>query len=238
MSARNASSSPARARASVGSVTAVIVAVACMCVMTTGPAGKSSTDFASRPRLDGHGTHHHHHQRIARRRRRGPGRQGGHRARRLVHRVRPRRPRGLDRARDGRVDAGLRPLLGRRSDAWFAERWLPRTGAWPDRLNGLPKYVVSSTLDEPRWSNATVLRGIEDVAAAKLQVDGEILVFASYELIRGLLSQGLADELRLIVFPVVLGGGKRLFGEPADGLRLVETRAVGTGLAFLRYLTR
>jgi dihydrofolate reductase len=129
-------------------------------------------------------------------------------------------------------------LLGRRSDAWFAERWLPRTGAWPDRLNGLPKYVVSSTLDEPRWSNATVLRGIEDVAAAKRQVDGEILVFASYELIRALLSQGLVDELRLIVFPVVLGGGKRLFGEPADRVRLVETRAVGTGLVFLRYLTR
>ena len=98
-------------------------------------------------------------------------------------------------------------LLGRRSDEWFASRWSSRSGEWADKLNSMPKYVVSSDLEHPRWSNATVLKG--DVAAGvsklKQEIDGEILVYASYQLVRTLIEHDLADELRLVVFPVVLG---------------------------------
>ena len=128
-------------------------------------------------------------------------------------------------------------LLGRRSDAWFAERWPSRSGAWADRLNGLPKYVVSSTLEHARWSNATVLRGdvVDEVAKLKHELDGEVLVYASARLGRTLIEHGLVDELRLFVFPVVLGAGERLFGEPgaATPLRLLHARTVGHGLAHL-----
>jgi dihydrofolate reductase len=130
-------------------------------------------------------------------------------------------------------------LLGRRSDEWFASRWSSRSGEWADRLNGLPKYVVSSTLERPRWSNATVLRGdlVTEVSQLKQELDGEILVYASYQLGRALIEHDLVDELRLVVFPVVLGAGERLFGETSDkkSLRLLHTRTVGDGLASLTY---
>jgi dihydrofolate reductase len=130
-------------------------------------------------------------------------------------------------------------LLGRRSDEWFAERWLSRSGEWADKLNTMPKYVVSSTLGHPRWSNATVLNGdvAAEVSKLKQQRDGEILVYASYRLVRTLLEHDLVDELRLVVFPVVLGAGERLFGEASDKkpLRLVDSRTVGDGLAYLIY---
>jgi dihydrofolate reductase len=130
-------------------------------------------------------------------------------------------------------------LLGRASDAWFAARWTTRPGAWADRLNALPKYVVSSTLGAPAWTNATVLRGdlVDEVRGVKAAHDGEILVYASYQLVRALLEHGLADELRLVVFPVVLGGGARLFGDTVDPtrLRLLEARPLGSDLAFLSY---
>jgi dihydrofolate reductase len=130
-------------------------------------------------------------------------------------------------------------LLGRRSDEWFATRWLSREGEWADRLNGLPKYVVSSTIAEPRWSNATVLTGdvVDDVTRLKQEREGEIVVYASYELGRTLLEHDLVDELRLVVFPVVLGAGARLFGEVSDKrpLRLVDTRTIGDGLVLLTY---
>ena len=130
-------------------------------------------------------------------------------------------------------------LLGRRSDEWFAARWAGRTGEWADRLNGLPKYVVSSTLDEPRWANATVLRGQVTAEVAKLKQDlaGDIVVYASYQLGQALLEHDLVDELRLVVFPVVLGAGQRLFGETTGKkpIRLVDTRTIGNGLAFLTY---
>jgi dihydrofolate reductase len=133
--------------------------------------------------------------------------------------------------------AGL--LLGRRSDVWFAERWLSRPGEWADRLNGLPKYVVSSTLEEPRWSNSTVLKGdvVREVSMLKQEVDGDIVVYASYELGRTLIEHDLVDELRLVVFPVVLGAGERLFGETSDKkpMRLVDTRTIGDGLVHLTY---
>ena len=130
-------------------------------------------------------------------------------------------------------------LLGRRSDEWFAARWLSKSDAWADRLNGLPKYVVSSTLQEPKWSNVTVLRGdvVSEVSKLKQELDGDIVVYASYQLGRTLIEHDLVDELRLFVYPVVLGAGERLFGETSDQkpLRLIDTKIVGDGLAFLTY---
>jgi dihydrofolate reductase len=130
-------------------------------------------------------------------------------------------------------------LLGRRTDAWFAERWLSRTGPWADRLNGLPKYVVSSTASAPRWGTGAVLSGDVATAVAKLkrEVDGNIVVFGSYQLAHTLIEHDLVDELRLTVFPVVLGAGERLFGETGapKSLRLVDTRTVGDGLTHVTY---
>jgi dihydrofolate reductase len=130
-------------------------------------------------------------------------------------------------------------LLGRRSDEWFGSRWSTRTGEWADRLNSLPKYVVSSTLEAPQWTNSTVLKGdvVEEVSKLKHELDGEIVVYASYQLVRTLIERDLVDELRLFVFPVVIGGGERLFGETTEtrGLRLVSTQTVGDGLAYLTY---
>jgi dihydrofolate reductase len=129
-------------------------------------------------------------------------------------------------------------LLGRRSDEYFAPRWLPRGGQWADRLNGLPKYVVSSTLEKPRWSNATVLRGdaVHETSALKRELTGEIVVNASNHLARTLMEHDLADELRLIVYPVVLGCGERLFGcSGKKPMRLLHARAVGDSLALLTY---
>ena len=118
-------------------------------------------------------------------------------------------------------------LLGRRTDEWFAERWLSRPGEWADRLNGLPKYVVSSTVDAPRWGNGAVLKGdvVTEVAKLKQELDGDIVVYASYQLGRTLIEHDLVDELRLTVFPVVLGAGERLFGETGamKPMRLVDT---------------
>jgi len=130
-------------------------------------------------------------------------------------------------------------LLGRRTEEWFAERWRSRSGEWADRLNSLPKYVVSSTLEHPRWSNSTVLEGdvVDQVAKLKQKLVGEIVVYASYQLGRTLMENDLVDELRLVVFPVVLGAGERLFGETSDKkpMRLVDTKTIGDGLAFLTY---
>ena len=130
-------------------------------------------------------------------------------------------------------------LLGRRSDEWFAARWLSKTGAWADRLNSLPKYVVSSTLQEPRWSNSTVLRGdvVSEVSKLKQELAGDIVVYASYQLGRTLIEHDLVDELRLFVYPVVLGAGERLFGETSDKkpMRLVDAKTIGDGLVVLTY---
>jgi dihydrofolate reductase len=130
-------------------------------------------------------------------------------------------------------------LLGRRSDEWFAARWAGRSGVWADRLNSLPKYVVSSTLQEPRWSNSTVLKGevVDEVSKLKRELDGDIAVYASYQLGRTLIEHDLVDELRLVVYPVVLGAGERLFGQTSDKkpMRLVDIKTIGDGLAFLTY---
>jgi dihydrofolate reductase len=130
-------------------------------------------------------------------------------------------------------------LLGRRSDEYFAARWLSRSGEWADRLNSLPKYVVSATLEEPRWSNSTVLKGdvADEVSKLKQELAGDIVVYASNQLVHTLMEHDLVDELRLMIHPVVLGVGERLFGETSDKkpLRLVRTQAVGDGLACLTY---
>ncbi len=130
-------------------------------------------------------------------------------------------------------------LLGRRSDEWFAARWASRPGAWADRLNSLPKYLVSSTLQDPRWTNVTVLTGnaVDEVTRLKQELDGDIVVYASYQLGRTLMQHDLVDELRLFVFPVVLGAGERLFGETSDkkGMHLVDARTVGESLVYLSY---
>ncbi len=130
-------------------------------------------------------------------------------------------------------------LLGRRSDEWFGTRWAARTGEWADRLSSLPKYVVSSTLQEPKWNNSTVLRGdvVSEVSKLKQELNGDIVVYASYQLQRAVIEHDLADELRLVVYPVVLGAGERLFGETSDKkpMRLVDTKTIGDGLAFLTY---
>ena len=130
-------------------------------------------------------------------------------------------------------------LLGRRSYEFFGVRWRPRTGELADRLNGLPKYVVSSTLEDPDWNNTTVLKGdvVTEVSKLKQEIDGEIIVPASYQLGRTLIAHDLVDELRLVVFPVVLGGGERLFGDFSDKkpMRLVDTRPIGDGLVFITY---
>jgi dihydrofolate reductase len=130
-------------------------------------------------------------------------------------------------------------LLGRRSDEWFATRWLSRSGEWADRLNSLPKYVVSSTLEEARWTNSTVLKGdvVGEVSKLKQELAGDIVVYASTQLVHTLMEHDLVDELRLMIYPVVLGTGERLFGETSDKkpMRLVHAQTVGDSLAFLTY---
>jgi len=130
-------------------------------------------------------------------------------------------------------------LLGRRSDEWFATRWASRSGEWADRLNSLPKYVVSSTLEDPKWANSTVMKGdvVDEVTKLKQQLDGDIVIYASYQLGRTLIEHDLVDELRLVVFPVVVGAGERLFGETSDKkpLRLVDSKTIGDGLTSVTY---
>ena len=131
-------------------------------------------------------------------------------------------------------------LLGRRSYEWFADRWATRTGDWADRLRSLPKYVVSSsTLEDPDWTNSKVLKGetLDEVAKLKQELAGDIVVYASGQLSRTLMEHDLVDELRLMVYPVVLGAGERLFGEISDtkSTRLVDARAVGDALVLLTY---
>jgi len=130
-------------------------------------------------------------------------------------------------------------LLGRRSYEWMAGRWPSRSGELADRLNSLPKYVVSSTLEKPSWSNSTVLKGdlVHEVSRLKQELDGDIVVVASFQLVRTLMDQDLVDELRLKIYPVVLGAGERLFGETNDKkpMRLVDTQTIDGNVAYLTY---
>jgi len=130
-------------------------------------------------------------------------------------------------------------LLGRRSYEWLAARWPSRSGELADRLNNLPKYVVSATLEHPVWNNSTVLKGdvVKEVSKLKQELNGEIVVPASFQLVRTLMEHDLVDELRLKIFPVVLGAGERLFGDTSDKkpMRLLNARTIGNGIAYLTY---
>lgn len=130
-------------------------------------------------------------------------------------------------------------LLGRTTYEGFAAAWPSREGEFADKFNTMPKYVVSSTLEDPTWSNTTVLKGdlADEVAKLREQHDGDVVVHGSAMLAQALLDQDLVDELRLMVFPVVLGRGKRLFGETSDKkpLQLADTKVVGDGVVILTY---
>jgi dihydrofolate reductase len=132
-------------------------------------------------------------------------------------------------------------LLGRKTYEGFAEAWPSRDGEFADKFNRMPKYVVSSTLEDPDWNNSTVLSGDlgEEVAKLKEEHDRDIVVHGSARLVQSLLEQDLVDELRLMVFPVVLGSGKPLFGQTSSTkpLKLVDSKVVGDGVAILVYQT-
>jgi dihydrofolate reductase len=132
-------------------------------------------------------------------------------------------------------------LLGRRSYEFFAARWRSRSGQLADRMNSLPKYVVSSTLEEPDWNNTTVLKGdvVDAVSKLKQELNGDIVLWASFRLVHRLIEHDLVDQLRLMIYPVVLGAGERLFGETSHKkpMRLVDIRTVGVDLAYLTYET-
>jgi dihydrofolate reductase len=131
-------------------------------------------------------------------------------------------------------------LLGRKTYEGFAEAWPSREGEFADKFNNMPKYVVSSTLNDPEWTNTTVIGGDlpAEVSRLKTELDGDIVVHGSAQLVQALVDEGLVDELRLMVFPVVLGAGKRLFGETSDKrpLRLADSKIVGDGVAILTYV--
>ncbi len=130
-------------------------------------------------------------------------------------------------------------LLGRVTYEGFAEAWPSREGEFADKFNTMPKYVVSSTLEQPEWNNSTVLKGdvAEEVAKLRREHDGDIVVHGSARLVQTLLERDLVDELRLMVYPLVLGSGRRLFAETSDKkpLRLVDSKVVGDGVAILIY---
>ncbi len=130
-------------------------------------------------------------------------------------------------------------LLGRRTYEGFAAAWPDRTdeAGFADKMNSMPKYVVSTTLESADWNNTTMLRSLDDVAKAKDDVDGVMLVAGSAQLVQGLLERDLVDELRLMVFPVVLGTGKRLWGETSDKktFTLADSKTVGEGIAILTF---
>ncbi len=130
-------------------------------------------------------------------------------------------------------------LLGRVTYEGFAEAWPEREGEFADKFNSMPKYVVSSTLDQPEWNNSTVLKGdvVEEVGKLRQEQDGDIVVHGSARLVQTLIEHDLVDELRLMVYPVVLGSGKRLFGDTSDKkpLQLVDSKVVGDGVAILIY---
>ena len=149
----------------------------------------------------------------------------------------------FDRGEDGdrfKLDETLASdalLLGRVTYEGFAEAWPQREGEFADKFNDMPKYVVSTTLEDPDWNNSTVISGnvTDEVAKLKKELDGEIVIHGSVQLVRSLMEDDLINEYRLMVFPVVLGSGKRLFGESdeAKSLKLVDTKSVGEGVAVI-----
>jgi dihydrofolate reductase len=151
----------------------------------------------------------------------------------------------IDRGEDGdtyKLDETMASealLLGRVTYEGFASAWPSVEGEFGDKFNSMPKYVVSSTLSDPEWNNTTVLRGdlVKEVSALKDEIDGDIVVHGSPQLVQGLIENDLVDELRLMVFPVVLGEGKRLFGDTSDKktMTLSDSKTFGGGVALLTY---
>ena len=130
-------------------------------------------------------------------------------------------------------------LLGRVTYQGFASAWPSVKGEFGDKFNNMPKYVFSSTLENPEWNNTTVLKGdvVTEVSKLRQRLKGDIVVHGSARLVQTLLANDLVDELRLMVYPVVLGSGKRLFDDSSDmkGLRLKDSRTVGDGVLILTY---
>jgi dihydrofolate reductase len=130
-------------------------------------------------------------------------------------------------------------LLGRVTYEGFADAWPSREGEFADKFNQMPKYVVSTTLKDPEWTNSTVIGGNvgEEVARLRDEIDGDIVVHGSATLAQTLIDEDLVDELRLMVFPVLLGSGKRVFGETSDKkpFRLTDSKTVGDGVEILIY---
>ena len=130
-------------------------------------------------------------------------------------------------------------LLGRTTYEGFAKAWPSMKGEFADKFNRMPKYVISSTLKKADWNNSTILSGdvIEEITKLKKKLKGNIVVHGSAQLVQALVANDLIDELRLMVFPVVLGTGKRLFGETSDKvpLKLTESKTVGDGVTILIY---
>jgi dihydrofolate reductase len=130
-------------------------------------------------------------------------------------------------------------LIGRVTYESFANAWPQREGKFADRFNSMPKYVVSSTLEDPEWNNTTVIDGdvVDEVRKLKQEVDGDIYVHGSLQLAQELIENNLVDEIHLMVFPVLLGTGRRLFGELSDKktMRLADSKTVGEGVAILTY---
>jgi dihydrofolate reductase len=151
----------------------------------------------------------------------------------------------IDRGEEGdkfKLDEALDAealLLGRATYAGFAAAWPSVEGEFADKFNSMPKYVVSSTLEVAEWNNSTVLKGdvVEEVSKLRQGTDGDIVVHGSAQLVQTLLEHDLVDELRLMVFPIVLGSGKGLFGETSakKRLQLADSRTVGDGIAILIY---
>ena len=151
----------------------------------------------------------------------------------------------FDRGDDGnqfKLDEALEAdalLLGKRTYESFAGAWPSREGPFAEKFNSMPKYLVSSTLKDPDWNNTTVLEGdvVEAVRKLRDEVDGVIQVPGSRQLVQDLVENDLVDQINLMIFPVVLGTGKRVFGEYSDKktMRLVESKTVGDGVVVLVY---
>jgi dihydrofolate reductase len=139
---------------------------------------------------------------------------------------------------DEALEAGAL-LLGRVTYEGFADAWPSREGEFADKFNSMPKYVVSRTLKNPDWNNSTVLDGdvVDAVSNLRQDFEGDLVVHGSAQLVQTLLEHDLVDELRLMVFPVVLGSGKRVFGDTSDKkpLRLTDSKTVGDGVEILVY---
>lgn len=154
----------------------------------------------------------------------------------------------FDRGEDGdqfKLDETLATdalLLGRRTYESFAAAWPSREGEFADKFNAMPKYLVSSTIEDPEWNNTTVLEGdvVEAVTRLRDDLDGIIQVPGSRQLVQALIENDLVGELHLMIFPVLLGTGKRVFGETSDmkKMRLVESKTVGEGIVILIYVPR